>query len=90
MAQLVARDIWDVDAAGSNPVTPTKNTLKRPVSEDFSLSAALQMPAIKKLDSKCALFLFNRSDNIISFIKSFEKVVGLDIPKTVCKGSRHN
>ena len=25
MAQLVARDIWDVDAAGSNPVTPTKN-----------------------------------------------------------------
>ena len=25
MAQLVARDVWDVDAAGSNPVTPTKN-----------------------------------------------------------------
>ena len=24
VAQLVARDIWDVDAAGSNPVTPTK------------------------------------------------------------------
>ena len=23
MAQLVARDVWDVDAAGSNPVTPT-------------------------------------------------------------------
>ena len=23
VAQLVARDIWDVDAAGSNPVTPT-------------------------------------------------------------------
>ena len=22
VAQLVARDIWDVDAAGSNPVTP--------------------------------------------------------------------
>ena len=25
VAQLVARDIWDVDAAGSNPVTPTKH-----------------------------------------------------------------
>ena len=23
VAQLVARDVWDVDAAGSNPVTPT-------------------------------------------------------------------
>ena len=26
VAQLVARDVWDVDAAGSNPVTPTKKT----------------------------------------------------------------
>ena len=26
VAQLVARDVWDVDAAGSNPVTPTKIT----------------------------------------------------------------
>ena len=24
MAQLVARDVWDVDAAGSSPVIPTK------------------------------------------------------------------
>ena len=25
---MVARDIWDVEAAGSNPVTPTKNPLR--------------------------------------------------------------
>ena len=35
MAQLVARDVWDVDAAGSNPVTPTKNPLDRLIPEDF-------------------------------------------------------
>ena len=29
MAQLVARDVWDVDAAGSNPVTPTKKAIER-------------------------------------------------------------
>ncbi len=27
--------IWDVDAAGSNPVTPTKNPLDRMIPEDF-------------------------------------------------------
>lgn len=43
VAQLVARDIWDVEAAGSNPVTPTKNPLKPSVSEDFSLSTASQI-----------------------------------------------
>ena len=31
VAQLVARDIWDVEAAGSNPVTPTtKNRITEP------------------------------------------------------------
>ncbi len=25
VAQLVAREVWDFDAAGSSPVTPTKN-----------------------------------------------------------------
>ena len=25
VAQLVAREVWDFDAAGSNPVTPTKS-----------------------------------------------------------------
>ena len=39
VAQLVARDVWDVDAAGSNPVTPMKNQPERrqhvPLSADF-------------------------------------------------------
>ena len=39
VAQLVARDVWDVDAAGSNPVTPMKNQPKMrffaPLSADF-------------------------------------------------------
>ena len=29
MAQLVARDVWDVDAAGSNPVTPTNSSIHK-------------------------------------------------------------
>ena len=33
VAQLVARDVWDVDAAGSNPVTPTISS----VHNDFQL-----------------------------------------------------
>ena len=41
VAQLVARDIWDVEAAGSNPVTPTKNQPKMrlfaPLLADFLL-----------------------------------------------------
>ena len=29
VAQLVARDVWDVDAAGSNPVTPTNTGIHK-------------------------------------------------------------
>ena len=47
MAQLVARDIWDVDAAGSNPVTPTKFPLRPLTSEDFSLFNAVQILTFK-------------------------------------------
>ena len=35
VAQLVARVVWDHQAAGSNPVTRTKNPLKSSISEDF-------------------------------------------------------
>ncbi len=35
VAQLVAREVWDFDAAGSNPVAPTKNRLKSMVSGGF-------------------------------------------------------
>ena len=34
VAQLVARDVWDVDAAGSNPVTPTSGKLPPPIIGD--------------------------------------------------------
>ena len=41
MAQLVAREVWDFDAVGSNPATPTKNHPKMrlfaPLSDDFLL-----------------------------------------------------
>ena len=39
VAQLVAREVWDFDAVGSNPATPTKNQSKMrfsaPLSVDF-------------------------------------------------------
>ncbi len=42
VAQLVAREVWDFDAVGSNPATPTKNQPKMrfsaPLSADFFLT----------------------------------------------------
>ena len=35
VAQLVARVVWDHQAAGSNPVTRTKNPLESMISEEF-------------------------------------------------------
>ena len=35
VAQLVARVVWDHQAAGSNPVTRTKNPLGSMILEDF-------------------------------------------------------
>ena len=42
VAQLVARDVWDVDAAGSNPVTPTKIGFGKQFPKPFSLPSATQ------------------------------------------------
>ena len=39
VAQLVARHIWDVDAAGSTPVTPTKGF---PIGSPFSFFSKLK------------------------------------------------
>ena len=55
MAQLVARDVWDVDAAGSNPVTPTKDavlTARKPQGSNtlrlsFSSIGGMIMPVIE-------------------------------------------
>ena len=51
VAQLVARDVWDVDAAGSNPVTPTKNQPKMrfsaPLSADFMLIIGFYPPLLE-------------------------------------------
>ena len=35
VAQMVERVVWDHEAAGSKPVTRTKNPLKSAISEDF-------------------------------------------------------
>lgn len=41
MAQLVARDIWDVEAAGSNPVTPTRLSLDADRVQALSYASVL-------------------------------------------------
>ena len=41
VAQLVARLLWEQDAAGSNPVTRTKTPLKSTISEGFSYSLSI-------------------------------------------------
>ena len=43
VAQLVARDVWDVDAAGSNPVTPTKFGFGKQFPKPFSLFPPTQI-----------------------------------------------
>ena len=51
MAQLVAREVWDFDAVGSNPATPTKNQPKMrfsaPLSADFMLIIGFYPPLLE-------------------------------------------
>ena len=51
VAQLVAREVWDFDAVGSNPATPTKNQPKMrfsaPLSADFLLIIGFYSPLLK-------------------------------------------
>ena len=45
VAQLVARDVWDVDAAGSNPVTPMTDA-------GYAAGKAAEFPLRLQLRSK--------------------------------------
>ena len=51
MAQLVAREVWDFDAVGSNPATPTKNQPKMrfftPLSADLLLIIGFYPPLLE-------------------------------------------
>ncbi len=47
MAQLVARVLWEHDAAGSNPVTPTKNPLQGLLCKGFLIEVKGERDAFK-------------------------------------------
>ena len=53
VAQLVARDVWDVDAAGSNPVTPTISSVHNE-SDEHSIFFCLYFVVWSRIS---ALFL---------------------------------
>ena len=65
MAQLVARDVWDVDAAGSNPVTPTKigfgKQFPKPFSFDFRTA---KFKADDSFSSALAFFIIPTNWNL--------------------------
>lgn len=51
VAQLVARDIWDVEAAGSNPVTPTRFSIKdRLFGRSFMLNGIIPTSSVGATD----------------------------------------
>ena len=72
VAQLVARDIWDVDAAGSNPVTPTKFPLRPLASEDFSLFNAVQILIFKVSKKGTIRIISYRSFRCLRRLHCFE------------------
>lgn len=79
MAQLVAREVWDFDAVGSNPATPTKilteSRVYSPLSVIFYAYLGILPPLLKKSHfpdhiSKCGLkipfSLFTAAQNLKS------------------------
>lgn len=63
VAQLVARHIWDVDAAGSTPVTPTKIAVSTFVETAIffvfdSKESSLSRPPPKHIGLKTIAFFF--------------------------------
>ena len=80
MAQLVARDIWDVDAAGSNPVTPTMlnvhNGLHRYEHSFLCTSVFEQVyPALFCYAGKALGIYETATPCLVSFVKGCEKAL---------------
>ena len=63
MAQLVARDVWDVDAAGSNPVTPTISSVRNGFTGTlFLIKSVMNTRTIWALNSDFQSLLFVSTD----------------------------
>lgn len=53
VAQLVGRDIWDVEVGCSSHLTRTKIPLKSLISEGFSYSLSIAAQKVKRESSMC-------------------------------------
>ena len=54
VAQLVARDIWDVEAAGSNPVTPTNPKLQNLWYQTWNCSSVFEYQLLTAIGNRYA------------------------------------